>query len=77
MPFSDHCQLVPSIMSAVAQWLAHWPLALDVPDSIPAGGEENLVSEKASLRVICRGDMNQCAVLPIVNCAETVIPYAG
>ena len=44
--------------SAVALWLAHWPQVLKVPGSIPAGSEENLVSEHASLRVICRDDMN-------------------
>ena len=41
----------------VAQWLAHWPLELEVPGSIPAGRKENLVSEQASLRVFCRDDM--------------------
>ena len=30
--------------SAVTQWLAHWPLVLEVPGSIPVRGEENLVS---------------------------------
>ena len=27
----------------VAEWLAHWLLVLEVPGSIPAGGEENLL----------------------------------
>ena len=44
--------------SMVAQWLAHWPLVLEVPGSIPDGGKENLVYQHASLRVICRDDMN-------------------
>ena len=29
--------------SEVAEWLAHWLLVLEVPGSIPAGGEENLL----------------------------------
>ena len=31
---------------------------LEVPGSISAGGEENLVFEHASLCIICRDDMN-------------------
>ena len=27
----------------VAEWLAHWLLVLEVPGSIPASGEENLL----------------------------------
>ena len=42
----------------VAQWLAHWPLVLDVPGLIPPVGEENLVSEHASFHIICMDDMN-------------------
>ena len=34
------------------------PLVLEVSGSIPAGGEENLVSGHASLGVICRDVMN-------------------
>ena len=44
--------------SAVAQWLAHGPLVLEVPSSIPAGGEEKSVFDHAYLRVICKDDMN-------------------
>ena len=29
--------------SEIAEWLAHWLLVLEVPGSIPAGGEENLL----------------------------------
>ena len=29
--------------SEVAEWLAHWLLVLEVPGSIPASGEENLL----------------------------------
>ena len=29
--------------SEVAKWLAHWLLVLEVPGSIPAGGEEYLL----------------------------------
>ena len=50
-------KVIHSNRSAVAQWLELWPLVLEVPGSIPAGGEENLVSEHVSLRVICRDDM--------------------
>ena len=38
--------------------LVHLPLLLEVPGSIPAAGEESLVSDHTSLRVICRDDMN-------------------
>ena len=30
-------------LAEVAEWLAHWLLVLEVPGSIPAGGEENLL----------------------------------
>ena len=39
----------------VAQWLAHLPLVLEVPDSIPARGEENFGVQTFS-SVICRDD---------------------
>ena len=29
--------------SEVAEWIAHWLLVLEVPGSIPAGVEENLL----------------------------------
>ena len=29
--------------SEIAEWLVHWLLVLEVPGSIPAGGEENLL----------------------------------
>ena len=51
------CNVQRSVVH-VAQWLAHWPLVLEVPGSIPAAGEENLVSQHTSLHVICRDDMN-------------------
>ena len=41
--------------SAVAKWLANWPMVLEIPGSMPAGGEKNLMS--TPLRVICRDDM--------------------
>ena len=41
-----------------AQWFAHWPLMLEIPGSIPASREENLVSEHADLHVICGNVMN-------------------
>ena len=34
---------VASRGSEIAEWLAHWLLVLEVPGSIPAGGEENLL----------------------------------
>ena len=42
----------------VAQWSAHWPLVLEIQGFVPAGGEENMVSEHASFRVICKDYMN-------------------
>ena len=47
--------------SEVAEWLAHWLLVLEVPGSIPTA-RKICWSEHASLRVICRNDMTQCAV---------------
>ena len=44
--------------SVVAQLLVHWPLVLEVPGLIPTAGEENSVSEHASLGVICRDNMD-------------------
>ena len=41
----------------VANWLAHWPLELEVLGSIPCVGKGIPVSEHAFLRVICRDDM--------------------
>ena len=40
-------------------------LMLEVPGSIPAGGEESLLVRTRFLRVIRRNDMIQCAVLRI------------
>ena len=42
--------------SAVAKWLANWPLVLEIPGSMPASGEKNLMS--TPVRVICRDDMS-------------------
>ena len=42
----------------VAQLLTHWPLVLEVQDSIPASVEENSVSKHASFNVICMDHMN-------------------
>ena len=39
-----------------ALWLAHLPLVLEVPGSIPARGEENSESEHAFSSVIYRDD---------------------
>ena len=49
----------------VAQWLAHLPLVLEVPGSITACEEENLVSETLSLVSFARMTLNKCAVLQI------------
>ena len=43
----DLFQTGPSVVRSVVS--AHWPPVLENLDSIPAGGEENLVSEHASL----------------------------
>ena len=51
--------------SEVAEWLAHRLLVLEVPGSILAAATKICWSEFASLRVICRNDMIQCAVLRI------------
>ena len=47
-----------SSRSTVAHWLVHWPLVLEVPGRFPRHARINLVSKHASLRVICRDDMN-------------------
>ena len=38
----------------VSQWLVHLRLVLEIPGSVPARDDENLVEEFASLIVICR-----------------------
>ena len=48
--------LFSKLVSVVAQWLAHLPLVLEVPGSIPARGEEISESEHAFSSVICRDD---------------------
>ena len=45
------------LRGAVAQWIVHWLLVLEVPGLIPAGGEDYSVTEHASL-VPCRDDMS-------------------
>ena len=40
--YTPVAQLTP-LGSEIAEWLAHWLLVLEVPGSIPAGGEENLL----------------------------------
>ena len=48
--------VVESVESVVAQWLAHLPLVLEVPGSIPARGEENFGVRTRFSSVICRDD---------------------
>ena len=42
--------------SEVDEGLAHWLLLLEIPGSIPAGGEEDLLVRTRFIRVICRDD---------------------
>ena len=49
----------------VAQWLAHLPLVLEVPGSIPARGEENLESEHVSSVSFAGTTLDKCIVLQI------------
>ena len=45
--------------SVVAKWLAHLPLVLEVPGSIPARGKENFGVQKCFLySVICRDKLS-------------------
>ena len=55
--YSDSDSISLECHNLLAQWLVHWPLVLEVPGSIGAGGEENLLSEHTSLLVICRDYM--------------------
>ena len=42
----------------LAEWLAHWPLVLEVMGSIPTAGEEKFGCKQAPLRFIYRDDMS-------------------
>ena len=70
-PLPKIAEKIPVLIgSEVAEWLAHWLLVLEVPGSIPVGGNKTLLVRTYfplcdMNRVICRNDMIQCAVLRI------------
>ena len=68
-----------TLESVVAQWLAHLPLVLEVPGSIPAWVEENFESKHAFSSVICRDEVLRIGTLtgcPLCRESHSVCLYS-